>query len=283
MQVVVVDDGSTDASAQVAMAWGGRVASPGFEVEVFSQPKAGAAAARRAGAERATGDVFAFFDSDDTMRSDFATSIMQTFADHPGCELVFWKRMLHQAGRSRVLPYRRRLSLAAHVVHCQLSTQSCAVSRDLYLRSGGWNPELPRWNDWELGIRYICALQVKAVGISRVLTDVLAHPDSITGDSYLSGAGRLEKALGAALAFAGTLEGNDRHRLTRLIAYKTAILASLYSREGNPKLGHTTLRTAIGLLPSPFARYILRCASAYTRRGLRGADRWALPLLEISN
>ena len=37
LQVVVVDDGSSDASAQVALAWGSRVAAPDFEVEVLTQ------------------------------------------------------------------------------------------------------------------------------------------------------------------------------------------------------------------------------------------------------
>ncbi len=279
LQVVVVDDGSSDASAQVALAWGSRVAAPDFEVEVLTQAQAGAASARRAGAGRATGQVLAFFDSDDTMRPDFARAIMEAFASRPGCELVFWKRMQHHAGRSRVLPYRRSLSLATHVVHCQLSTQSCAVSRGLYDRSGGWDPGLPRWNDWELGIRYICSLHGPAVGIGRVLADILVHPDSITGDSFLAAAGHLEKSLMAALAFAATLPDSRQHHLRRLIAYKTAILAALYTRDGDPELGRKTLLTALDLLPDTACRHILKCVYAYTCRGLRGADRWAIPLI----
>ena len=60
---------------------------------------------------------------------------------------------------------------------------------------------------------------------------------------------------------------------------KTAILAALYTREGDPELGRKTLRTALDLLPDTACRHILKCVYAYTCRGLRGADRWAIPLI----
>lgn len=285
MQVVVVDDGSTDTSASVAMAWGERMAAPGFEVEVLSIACGGAAAARRAGVERADGDVLAFFDSDDTMRPDYSGRIMQAFTAHPDCEIVYWRRQRKLAAKGSPLPsvgsgfLCHSLSMASHVVHCRLATQACAVSRELYERSGGWNASLPRWNDWELGIRYMANLRGRSVGINRVLADVLVHSDSITGDSFLSGAGRMEKALDAALAFASTLPEPQRRQLTRLIAYKTASLGGLYAREGDAELGRRTLASALELMPDRFGRSVLKGVFGYTRRGLRGAALWALPLI----
>lgn len=285
MQVIVVNDGSTDASASVAIAWGNRMAAADFEVEVLNTPDCGAAAARLAGVTKANGDILAFFDSDDTMRPDYARSIMEVFTLQPDCEIVYWRRHLRKSGSHTRLfrPgfgfLRHSLSMASHVVHCRLATQACAVSRELYERSGGWNASLPRWNDWELGIRYLASLQGRSAGINRVLVDVLVHSDSITGNSFRSGAGLLEKSLNAALAFASTMSESPRQRLTRLIAYKMASLGALYAREGDTCLGHRTLASAMTLIPDRFGRFVLKSAFRYTRLGLRGAALWAIPLI----
>ena len=59
-QIVVVDDGSIDRSAQIIKGFGAA-----FEVIYLFQEKKGPAAARNSGLERATGDLVAFLDCDD--------------------------------------------------------------------------------------------------------------------------------------------------------------------------------------------------------------------------
>jgi glycosyltransferase involved in cell wall biosynthesis len=58
IQLIVVDDGSTDASADIALGLDRRV-------ECIRQPNAGAAAARNTGIARARGKYLAFLDADD--------------------------------------------------------------------------------------------------------------------------------------------------------------------------------------------------------------------------
>jgi glycosyltransferase involved in cell wall biosynthesis len=69
IQVIVVNDGSTDASAEVLRGFGERI-------RVIDQANRGAAAARNAGAAAARGEYLAFLDADDTwLPGKLATTI----------------------------------------------------------------------------------------------------------------------------------------------------------------------------------------------------------------
>lgn len=279
MQVVIVDDGSTDASQAVAIEWGQQVSAPDFEVKIISRKQQGASAARRAGALQANGSVFAFVDSDDTLRREYSEAVMAAFED-ADTELVYWRQLGHfDSSRTRSFKFPRHVSMANHVTHAVLNTLCCAVSRNLYFRSGGWDEAVSVWDDWELGIRYLSALRGNAVRINKTLTDARLHGESITGRNYLSRKGRYREALNAAERHAHQLPAPQRLELSRLIAYKTAVLAAHYHREGDRDSARQTLQRAIANLPDKRGRLILKIVFAYTRRGLRGAAIWALPLL----
>lgn len=74
LELVVVDDGSTDATADVARRAG---------AIVLQQRRAGVGAARNAGLAAATGEVVIFLDADDILESDAAESAVRAFDAHP--------------------------------------------------------------------------------------------------------------------------------------------------------------------------------------------------------
>ena len=69
LEVIVVDDGSTDGSDRIIESYGPRITS-------FRQPNSGLSSARNAGIRRSKGEYLAFLDCDDYWRVDFASKMV---------------------------------------------------------------------------------------------------------------------------------------------------------------------------------------------------------------
>jgi glycosyltransferase involved in cell wall biosynthesis len=82
VEVIVVNDGSTDASAEILRTFGDRI-------RVIDQPNRGPAAARNAGATLAQGEYLAFLDADDTWLPSKLAATMAVLDRHPAVVLVF--------------------------------------------------------------------------------------------------------------------------------------------------------------------------------------------------
>ena len=81
LEIIVVDDGSTDRSAQVACGFGERV-------RLVAQPHAGAAAARNLGVQHAQGDVLAFLDADDLWTAGRLVRQLRVLESHASADIV---------------------------------------------------------------------------------------------------------------------------------------------------------------------------------------------------
>src|SRR6185312_8778986 len=77
LEVILVDDGSTDTSGQIARDFASRHAN----VRLVSQRNAGLGAARNTGMQQATGEFLAFLDSDDKLPRDALLHLLSRIDD----------------------------------------------------------------------------------------------------------------------------------------------------------------------------------------------------------
>lgn len=168
-EIIVVDDGSTDSSEDVASESGGLVLRQ-------EKLRLGPAKARNRGAARAHGDILVFIDADVVVHQDTLRVIEHYFAAHPEIAALFGSYDDKPAHRSMVSLYK---NLQHHFVHhhskqdaSSFWTGAGAIRRDVFLKLGGFNESYsrPSIEDIELGLRlkaagyrvWLCAdVQVK--------------------------------------------------------------------------------------------------------------------------
>jgi glycosyltransferase involved in cell wall biosynthesis len=156
-EIVVVDDGSTDDTAQVLAAYGDRITS-------LRQQNQGAAAARNAGIRAANSEWIAFCDSDDELEAsrlaDFAHDLERwpDLVAHCGnAEFRDGGRMLHdwlslRGRQANGVSHRLDRPLSLHM-EMQFLTPTFTVRRDALLAEGGFPSHVRLFEDFHLMTR----------------------------------------------------------------------------------------------------------------------------------
>jgi Glycosyl transferase family 2 len=148
VEVLVVDDGSTDATADTVMS------KYGDTVRVVRRPNRGPAAARNSALAMVTGDAVAFLDSDDRWKRDHLALLAELLTRHPHAVLVGTNRQ-YQWGRETpgegdALDYAELLILGrVGVGHLS----SVAVRREELIAVGGFDERLWYGEDVDLFVR----------------------------------------------------------------------------------------------------------------------------------
>lgn len=284
LQVVLVDNDSSDDSLKVLQEFQAQHSADGFEVVVAQESHHTASATRNRGFAEAKGDWVLFFDSDDTMRPTLVESYRNAITQHSGAlDLVATKACLHSLdGSQRELPFFTTDLFANQILHSILATQRYAVRREYFEKFGGWNNDVLQWDDWELGIRLMLG-QPRVATISDALVDIYESGEaSITGTNFSGRIGRWEQALDKATHQVANSNHPEKERMLHLIDFRRIVLAAHYAKEGKVEAARELYAPAYLRLAtdSPLRRLILPLLYHITSKGLRGASRLAKCLIQ---
>lgn len=162
IEVIVVDDGSTDGTPEVALSYGARV-------KCVRQDNAGPAAARNRGVEEARGEFIAFLDSDDTWMPTKIAGQVERFASDPGLGICLchirnvWEPEVAEEER-RLQGHRRTQPVPGY------STVALMARASVFGVVGPFDTRLGHTDDTDWFVR------ARAAGVkATVLPDVLVH------------------------------------------------------------------------------------------------------------
>lgn len=158
LELVVVDDGSRDGTAEAAL----RAAAGDPRVRLLRQANAGVAAARNAGIAASGGEALLFLDADDWLAPGAVSRLAAALAAAPGAVAAQgpWAAVPESA-RPGSIPARLRLrrqpggDLLDRLLVRNLFVNGghLLVRRDAFDAAGGFRPGLSYGEDWECWIR----------------------------------------------------------------------------------------------------------------------------------
>lgn len=119
LEIILVDDGSTDNSGKIA----DEFAKKDQRIKVIHQKNAGQSAARNVGIRQANGDYISFVDSDDEINMDYVKELLAVYNNHTILSVcgMHYKRLKQQSANDVYINYLRgkksRESFKAYVLY----------------------------------------------------------------------------------------------------------------------------------------------------------------------
>lgn len=235
IQLVLVDNNSSDNTRQVLQRFKEENETPDFSIDVLEEKRQGASIARNTGVAVARAEWLMFFDSDDTMDDCLVAKYVEKIKQND-VELVYTTACYDYKGKNirSYLAYDNLL--VNHIFHGCLSTVRYIVKKIFFIHSGGWNNGLSYWDDWELGIRLLLLSPKLDLVDDGVYVHVNVQDDSITGTLYSEKASEAENAINQSILAISKSDYSYKGRLWKYLVYRKILLAGLYMQEGQKEL-----------------------------------------------
>jgi glycosyltransferase involved in cell wall biosynthesis len=204
IEVVIVDDGSTDNTVDVVTSRRQYLAGKGIDVIFHQQKNEKAPKARNVGMKLARGSLFAFLDSDDLWLPEFLQTVVRLLDEHPNCGMSF--SGILGIDDNDVVFAERRMYLEPepiegvleepfnHIIrYMPTQTSGVIVRKSVIEDVGDFDLGLPVVEDWDLwyriGKKYDMCYTTRALACNR------NHPDNLPKSDTLALSGNIKMNL----------------------------------------------------------------------------------------
>lgn len=281
VEVVVVDDGSSDASAAV-------VAQMSGDVRLIRQPNAGVAVARNTGLQAARGRLVAFLDADDIWLPGKLAAQLALLETNPGVRMCcsaweVWNSLEPEPTPELFSHLSQQLGGAGSawegasgwiypelLLDCVVWTSTVLAERSLFSEIGAFDPTLRIGEDYDLWLR--ASRVTPILRVPRPLALYRMHPTSIT-----KGAARENfkaQVIGRALEKWGLSSPDgrqaDRAAVQRTLARSWSDFAGSQLDAGDSEQARRSAWRALRFAPGQLLAWKILAKSLVVNQGGRG-------------
>ena len=160
LELIVVDDGSTDNTKEVIESFKGKL-------KYFYQSHKGVSCARNAGLKLAQGDFIAFLDSDDLWKKKKLKVQVEFMKSHSDIMVCYTEEIWIRKG-IRVNPKKKHKKYSGWIFDkvvpiCLLSLSSTLFRKEIFDEVGIFDETLPVCEDYDLGLRIACKYPIHLI------------------------------------------------------------------------------------------------------------------------
>ncbi|MDJ0633116.1 MAG: glycosyltransferase [Xenococcaceae cyanobacterium MO_188.B29] len=150
-ELIIIDDGSEDNSKEVIK----KIAASDNRIKHYFIEHQGVSTARNVGLSHAKGEIIAYLDSDNTWDNDYLLLMVNRIIDS-GSSCAYCALKIIDKRNSNKISYRKNtFDFTKLLKNNYIDINIFVHKRELYHTLGGFDPELQRWVDWDLILRYV--------------------------------------------------------------------------------------------------------------------------------
>lgn len=159
IELIVVDDGSTDDTCQQIERWQSENEESGFDVRYIYQENSGGNVARNRGIKSASGKWIAFLDSDDLWHPQKLCLQSQEFTANPEFGAVYCglEKVIYETGHALPIEPRKYPTgdLGSQLLIRDVTSPTSAymIRREVFMKCGRFDEQLQARQDWDMWIR----------------------------------------------------------------------------------------------------------------------------------